>query len=226
MSHYTYLFLLLFTLSYPLYKSFEDRIRYYKKWEFLWPALIISAIVFIAWDIWFTYAGVWRFNPDYVLGYYLAGLPLEEWCFFFIIPFSCVFIYEVLNYFVKKDVLGKAAKYISIILILLLLATSATHLQQLHTAVSMGSLGICLLLLQFAFRVNYLGRFYLAWAVCMIPFLLVNGVLTAMPVLIYNNLHILNIRIYTIPVEDIFYGMLNILLVISVYEYVKKKQHA
>ena len=58
----------------------------------------------------------------------------------------------------------------------------------------------------------------------MIPFLIVNGLLTAIPIITYNKLHILNIRIYTIPIEDMFYGMLNILLVISIYEYLKQRK--
>jgi len=85
-------------------------------------------------------------------------------------------------------------------------------------------LGISLLVHQYVIKSTYLGRFYLSWVVCLIPFLIVNGILTAMPILIYNNLHILNVRVYTIPIEDAFYGMLNFLLVITIYEYLKQKR--
>ncbi|MFL5763236.1 MAG: lycopene cyclase domain-containing protein [Bacteroidia bacterium] len=222
---FTYLAVLAFTLSYPLYKSFEEKINYVSKWKYLWPAIFISAIIFIGWDIWFTSMGVWGFDKAHVLGFFLAGLPIEEWLFFFIVPFSCVFIYEVLNYFVRKDVLGKAAKYISFLLVFLLFLIGGQHIYRFHTSITFFSLGFFLLLHQFVLRTPYMGRYYLCWAVCMVPFLLVNGVLTAAPVICYNNLHILNIRIYTIPVEDVFYGMLQILMVITFYEYFKKKSN-
>jgi lycopene cyclase domain-containing protein len=222
--HYIYFLLLAFTISYPLLRSFENKISYYKKWKFLFPSILISAVIFISWDIWFTRIGVWSFNPDFVIGLFILNLPIEEWIFFFIIPFSCVFIYEVLNYFVKRDLFANYSKMITIILIGVLLMTAGLNIHRLHTSITFISLAFLLILHQFIFKSNYLGKFYLTWLVCFIPFLLVNGILTAMPVLIYRNPDILNVRIYTIPVEDVFYGMLQILLVITVYEYLKRKR--
>lgn len=223
--HFTYVFILAFTLSYPLYKSFESRVQFYKKWRFLFPALFISAIVFIAWDIWFADKSVWSFNRDYVLGVFIAGLPIEEWLFFFITPFSCVFIYEVLNYFVKKDIIAPYAKGISITLISALLILGIMNTSRMYTSITFITLALVLFVLQFILKSSYLPRFYLTWAVCMIPFLIVNGMLTAFPVIRYNELHILNVRIFTIPIEDVFYGMLNTLLVIAIYEYLKTKNN-
>ena len=223
--HFTYVFILAFTLSYPLYKSFESRVQFYKKWRFLFPALFISAIVFIAWDIWFADKSVWSFNRDYLLGFFIAGLPIEEWLFFFITPFSCVFIYEVLNYFVKKDIIAPYAKGISITLISALLILGIMNTSRMYTSITFITLALVLFVLQFILKSSYLPRFYLTWAVCMIPFLIVNGMLTAFPVIRYNELHILNVRIFTIPIEDVFYGMLNTLLVIAIYEYLKTKNN-
>lgn len=223
--HYIYILLLIFTLSYPLLKSFENKICYYKKWKFLFPGIILSAIFFIAWDVWFTSIGIWKFNPDFVLGIFFLKLPIEEWLFFLIVPFSCVFIYEVMNYFVKKDVLASHSGIITIILISFLLIAAGVNINKLYTAVTFIALAFFLLVHIFILRSDYLGRFYLAWIICSIPFLIVNGVLTAMPVLIYNDMENMNLRIYTIPVEDFFYGMLNILQVITVYEYLKRKDH-
>ncbi len=54
-------------------------------------------------------------------------------------------------------------------------------------------------------------RFLAAYAICLIPFLLVNGLLTALPVVLYNDSENIGLRIYTIPAEDVFYGMLLVL---------------
>jgi hypothetical protein len=54
--------------------------------------------------------------------------------------------------------------------------------------------------------------------------LLVNGVLTAVPIVWYNDQHNLSLRIGTIPVEDTLYSMLLLLLTITLYEWFKRKK--
>ena len=78
MENYVYIGVILFALSYPLAQSFEKRIQYATKWYALFPAIAITAAVFIVWDYWFTQIGVWEFNPRYVLGLFFFDLPLEE----------------------------------------------------------------------------------------------------------------------------------------------------
>ena len=99
-NNFFYLILLLFTLSYPLLQSFERRIKYYTKWKSLFKGIFFMMCLFIPWDIIFTSKGIWGFNHKFILEIPpFLFLPLEEWLFFIIVPFACVFIYEVLNYF-------------------------------------------------------------------------------------------------------------------------------
>jgi lycopene cyclase domain-containing protein len=74
------------------------------------------------------------------------------------------------------------------------------------------------------FGTALLGKFYRAYLVHLIPFLLINGVLTAIPIVWYNNDFNLGLRIYSIPVEDSYYSMLLLLLPVTVFEMIRAKQ--
>ena len=85
------------------------------------------------------------------------------------------------------------------------------------------------IIFQWGLKVKWLSRFYFSYLVLLLPFYIVNGMLTGMwlnePVVIYNDLENLNIRWNTIPIEDVFYGMLLLLINIGLYEYLQSKQH-
>jgi lycopene cyclase domain-containing protein len=49
-------------------------------------------------------------------------------------------------------------------------------------------------------------------------------VLTAIPIVWYNNAYNLGVRLYSIPVEDAMYSMAMLLLTITVYEWLKQKR--
>jgi lycopene cyclase domain-containing protein len=220
---YIYLYLKLFTLFFPFVLSFDKRVHFYTNWRYLFPAMAVNAGVFIAWDSLFARIGIWGFNPGYLVGIDVFGLPLEEVLFFVTVPYACVFIYEVLNAYVRRDWLRPSATAISRLLIGLLVVLGLIFLPRLYTSVTCFFLSLVLTGHLLLFRNKVLGRFYLAYLVHLIPFLLINGVLTAIPIVWYNNAYNLGIRLYSIPVEDAAYSMAMLLLTITVYEWLKQK---
>lgn len=231
MENYIYLGLHLFTISYPLAQSFEHRLQYYKQWRYLWPAILITGAFFIAWDAYFAHLGVWSFNDKYIIGWRILGLPIEEWLFFVTVPFACTFIYEVLNYFVKRDILKPSVNIVTWVLGVGLIALAIYHHDKWYTGVKFGLTGVFLLGHWWIYRDKYLGRFYLAYLVSLLPFLLVNGVLTYLPVVSYNNSENLGIRIadifgipfLNIPIEDTVYNLLLLTMVFTIYEWGKAR---
>lgn len=66
--------------------------------------------------------------------------------------------------------------------------------------------------------------FIISYSVILIPFLIVNGFLTSIPVITYNDAENLGMRISTIPVEDVFYGMLLVMMNVVIFEKLKSKK--
>ena len=71
------------------------------------------------------------------------------------------------------------------------------------------------------------GDFLVSYLLTLIPFFIVNGILTdgdfdflfeTNPIVWYNNTENLSIRIITIPIEDLFYWLLLFLMNVSFYE--------
>ncbi|MBX2946044.1 MAG: lycopene cyclase domain-containing protein [Cyclobacteriaceae bacterium] len=225
---YLYLSLDLLSISLPFIYSFYSHAPFYKKWKHLWIAILIPALFFIVWDEWFTQMGVWGFNPRYLTGIYIGSLPLEEVLFFICIPYACVFTYHALNYLIKKDYFGPYQTKITWILVAALVILGAIHYDKWYTAVTFFLLAAYLIILTVFIKPDYLGRFYFAYLFILIPFFIVNGILTGSfieeQVVWYNPAEQIDFRMGTIPFEDTFYGMLLILMNVSILEYLQKRK--
>lgn len=226
---YYYLAIDLLSLSFPLMASFEKRISFWRKWPGLFAGILFMGLLFLPWDAYFTAQGVWGFNPRFLSGPGLWGMPVEEWLFFLFIPYSCMFLYEVMRFYVKRDVLGKIARPFSIALITLLVLLGLLYFDRVYTAVTFLLTAAYLTYVVFVLRPAWLGRFYVGYGISLIPFFVVNGILTGSlleePIVWYNNTENLGIRMGTIPVEDSIYLLLLLLMVTTLYERPLKRTH-
>lgn len=213
--------LLLASMAGPLLLSFDKKVAFFKTWKHLFPAILVSAFIFIAKDILFAKNGVWSFNPNYTGSLVWWGLPLEEWLFFLVIPYCCIFIYEVLNAYFPNNWLQAYAQKIALVLGALLIILGLAFLPRWYTGGYFLFTGVCLLIINRWQSPRFMANFLRAYLVSLLPFLLVNGVLTAMPVVEYNAQHILNWRISTIPVEDTVYCLSMLLIPSAIFEYLK-----
>jgi len=226
MEKWLYLSLIIFTVLVPFVRSFEPRIAFYKKWKAFFPAVAIIGLAFILWDIKFTEMGVWGFNPTYLSGLYISNLPIEECLFFLVIPYSSMFVYEVFEYFFKKDLPERINKTLAIALGLINLAVAFQFSDQAYTFYSQLINGLVLILIALT-RPKILKGFWRMFAVILIGFFIVNGILTGSfiegEVVWYSSAEIIGVRLGTIPVEDVFYGMSLILLNLFLYKVFKQR---
>lgn len=225
-----YLWLDIFTLSGPLLLSFDKKVAFWRYWKKLSLGTLVMMAVFIPWDIAFTEHGIWGFNPKYLSGVWIAGLPLEEWLFFIVVPYACIFIYACLNAYLPKS--GSAFYGIILARILgpVFLLIGVLHYTHLYTLTAFAGCGALLVVLSYAIKPLWIGRFFNAYFVALVPFFVVNGILTGTgiddQVVWYDNTHNLGIRLGTIPLDDTVYNMLMLLIVVFVMEMGRKPEQS
>lgn len=224
----TYGWVDLLSVLFPFLFSFHPRLRFCKQWSAFFPAVLGMMGLFIPWDSLFTRAGIWGFNPQHVYGLYELGLPIEEWLFFVCVPYACVFTYHCFDVLGVKDRIGKHARTISTALIIVVLVIGVWSWQRAYTSTTFILLACTLSFVTFIMKANWMGRFYFAYIILLLPFFVVNGILTGTgmetPVVWYDSTENLGLRILTIPVEDIFYGMLMLLLTVALYEAIRSRR--
>jgi lycopene cyclase domain-containing protein len=224
--HFTYFIILAASLAGPLLLSFDKKVAFYKKWKYLFPAMLLPALFYVAWDIYFTAQNIWGFNENYTTGIKLFNLPVEEVLFFFVVPYCCLFIYECLQSYFPEIKNKVPANKILKILAVPLFIIGVIFYNKSYTSWTFIFLSICIsiiYILKKYFKSFDASSFLITYLIILLPFLIVNGFLTAIPVVLYNDAENLGIKIFTIPFEDIFYGMLLILMNIVIYEKLKQK---
>ncbi|MFT6755461.1 MAG: lycopene cyclase domain-containing protein, partial [Urechidicola sp.] len=151
----------------------------------------------------------------------------EEWLFFICIPYASIFIHYAFQYFLPNKKLSKpTTKIITIALIILLIITLIFNYDKAYTFYNY--LLLILILSYSLFTDNkQLPIFYITFMIILIPFFIVNGILTGSfiegQVVWYNNAENLGIRIATIPIEDIGYAFNMLFMSILLIEMFKNK---
>jgi lycopene cyclase domain-containing protein len=212
-----YLWIDLAILAVPLALSFDRKVRYVSRWPAVLAAAGITAAVFIPWDILKTAAGVWGFTRRYVGDFTLYGLPAGEILFFFVVPFSCLFIYEVVRAYLHERPV-RVPRWAWFVVAAGLVGLGLAYRGQAYTLTVLLSLA-ALLVLAALWQPDMLRslHFWLAMGLTYIPFLVFDGILTAVPLVVYNDAEIWGARVYTIPVEDFLYSFSLLGLAILVY---------
>ena len=149
---------------------------------------------------------------------------MKKSCSLSVFPTPVLFTYHCLGILIKKDLFRNYENLITAVLLVFLVIFGVIFSDRLYTVVTFLTLAFVLAFARLL-KVEWLSRFYFSYLVLLIPFSIVNGVLTGTgiqdPVVWYNSNEIMGLRVLTIPVEDIFYGMLLILLNVLIFETLK-----
>jgi lycopene cyclase domain-containing protein len=202
----TYLLINFAIISVPLWYTPDKRVGYYRRLPAVSFSILVVGFCYLLWDVLVTAQGEWSFNSRYLTGIEILNLPLEEIMFFITVPYSCLFIYEVVLYATKNSHF-KIPNGVVIAMIVLLTAASIAFYSQGYTMKALVSCAVFLAATLLLDRSLIRSKQYWLWlVVCYIPFMIFNSVLTALPVVEYNSVAIWGVRFGTIPVEDFFYN--------------------
>jgi lycopene cyclase domain-containing protein len=100
--NWEYALLLVAVVSVPLVRSGDRNIRLYDRRGLIARTLLCVCIPYWVWDGVAAARGHWSFNPEFVLGVTMFGLPLEEWMFFPVVAFVSLFMWESTLYLLRK----------------------------------------------------------------------------------------------------------------------------
>ncbi len=222
-----YLLLNIGSLSIPFLFSFHPKLKFYKLWKYFFPATFIMMAFFVSWDMIFTQYGFWGFNEKYLSGYHLGNLPIEEWLFFICIPYACIFtVYSFKNLLPKFRLSGKWTSIIYFSLQFIFIVVLLYNYDKWYTAVNF-AFAIVLMALIFNYMKESLSIFLPVFAILLIPFFIINGYLTGSwihePVVWYNDVENLGIRIGTVPIEDSVYALTMLLTIYVLMEKFRSK---
>ncbi|HOW35048.1 MAG TPA: lycopene cyclase domain-containing protein [Candidatus Omnitrophota bacterium] len=218
----TYLWIDFLVIIFPFLFSFKKKIGYYRRFPELFLSILSVGTVFIVWDVMATARGDWGFNARYVLGMNFFGLPLEEVLFFVVVPFSCIFIYEVIALYIKEGGF-RIPRAVFLVWAMGFLALAFFNQERAYTFTVLMFCGAAMLLtLWFLPGLLNSSRYWLFILAGYVPFLIVNYILTALPVVVYNPAAVWGVRVLTIPLEDFFYSYAMLSLNLTVYLYYRK----
>jgi len=207
---YLYFLINIASLSIPLLYSFQKKMRFIQYWKTVLFGIVIMAIPFLIWDIWFTKIGVWGFNTKYLLGINILNLPIEEVLFFFCIPYASIFThYALLHFFPNLKLSSKITSILNKLLFLVAISIVLFNYDKWYTLINFLVFSV-FLVYALVSKDAIISSFYITFLVILLPFFIVNGLLTGSfideQVVWYNNAENLGIRLGTVPIEDVFYA--------------------
>ena len=130
----TYLALNLFIIAVPLWYTTDERTAYYRRLPSVLFSIAVVSTCYLVWDSMVTARGEWSFNSRYLTGVQLINIPLEEVLFFITVPYSCLFIYEVVLYATTSSSFRLPASGVIGSIVVLMAASLAVYPQAVRSA--------------------------------------------------------------------------------------------
>ncbi len=220
---YTFLIILILVFIVPLFYIISGKYDFRKKLRYGIPAILISGFIFLLWDIRFTEVGVWSYDADYTLGISQKGLPLEQWLFYLVFSCTSLLVYEAIK--TRFRTLDLNNIFVAIGLLMVIVFAIIAYMYRVRVYTFFCFLFTAVYFGYTIFRNQFkscLTHFFLSYLVMLVPYFLLNGILTWNMAIEYHQEQVLNVWILMMPVENLVFLFLLLLINTTVYEYLSE----
>lgn len=218
---YEYLIFNIIVISGPLFFGSLKKFYFLNHLRNAFISILLTAIPFIIWDIIVTERH-WFFADKFTLDLRIFGLPIEEILFFITVPYACLFTWQMLKKFGNNNsVIQKKENAKILIFSVTVIALAIINFLdgKEYTGLAFFFFGISILF------DRYIGSQIITKKIFIYYFLLVsiftlifNGYLTWRPIVTYDIAYQLDFRIFTVPIEDFFFGYALLIFSTSIFE--------
>lgn len=226
MGQATYLVILLITIAGPVIATIlSRRLRLTRlEWGKMLLVFVCVSVPFVLLDVLQHARGWWSYNTNLVFDGRLFGLPLEEVAFFFAIPFSSLYLY---SHLAKVPSLQKpislpqrmlaSIAMLAVVVLAVVEAKERTVVDALLCLIVISTTSLLITPYQ-------LKRHDIVWvgAIALL-FLVVNGLLTSLPIVMYDSSFGSSLRLGSIPLADGVYNVSLLLSALFVYRYHRRQ---
>ena len=220
--NYWYALVLIVMVVITMFLFVKKTIVFFTELKYMIPAILFSGAIFILFNHRLLETGIISFNPSFLAGKYLFNLPVEEWLFLPVISLFSFSVYILITVLFPN--FEKPTLFLVVSVILLLgFAFGAWYSRQKLIPFFIFFL-ITIYLGYTIFRNRFkmhLTKFYISYAIAVIPYFLIKVLLHSLPVVIYNTGYTLGIHILNVPVEEFGYFFLLMLINVTIFEYLK-----
>lgn len=217
MANYAYFIVLAATVVVPLVLSMVPwRLRWSAvEWRRLMRVFAFVSVPFVLLDMYSYARGWWAYNPHFVIDARMGGLPIEEIMFFFVVPFACLYLFSAFTKAGGGEPLQRPWIWRLVLSLIMVAAMGLAIIEPkertLFDVVLFALVGLKAFLMP-------PKRTAALWLVAVVGlFLVVNTVLTGLPIVTYNPDFGSRYRIGTIPFEDVLYNFSFLLLCLGVW---------
>lgn len=229
---YEYLIFNLIVLSGPIFFGLQKKFYFFNYWKEALISIVIAAIPFLIWDVQVT-GKHWFFAEEYVLSFNIINLPFEEILFFISVPFACLFTWQMIKKFSKNinddKRITKNQNHILTLIVIVFMIIGIITMQTPKEYTTLASLFFASsILIDKRFGANIFLKKYFGYYMLLVTIftLIFNGYLTWRPVVTYNPIYQLDFRIFTIPIEDFFFGFALIIIATTIFEKLINRKYA